>query len=389
MDAAEAEAAASPEGLALLESLPPYSPDAALSLGERLRGEGHPAETVAAALTQSRLRTAARAKFGDFADRMLFTPAGLEQASRLSVAALHAARYRRAGLERVADMTAGIGGDAMALASLGAAVMAFETDLPTAIIADHNLRPWRDAVVVHADSLATVRHVDVDALYADPGRREGASRRHHPRDYSPPLDAVLALRDRFAALGVKLGPGVPHASLPPDAEIEWVSVDGDVVEAGLWCGPLAREHGRAALVVRDGQGHRLAATGAPAPVGPVGPYLCEPDGAVIRAGVVAEAAERVGGHLVDPTIAYVACESQPQDPFLRAYRVCDDLPFHLKGLRAYLRQRGVGRLTIKKRGTAVTPEHLRRQLGLRGDGEATLVLTRVAGEQRVLVVEPC
>ena len=63
------------------------------------------------------------------------------------------------------------------------------------------------------------------------------------------------------------------------------------------------------------------------------------------------------------------------------------MPFNVKRLRAYLRERGVGRITVKKRGTAVTPEQLRSQLALRGEGSATLVLTRIAGAQHVLVVE--
>ena len=64
------------------------------------------------------------------------------------------------------------------------------------------------------------------------------------------------------------------------------------------------------------------------------------------------------------------------------------MPFGLKRLRTYLRGRDVGTLTIKKRGTAVVPEQLRRQLDLRGSTRATIILTRVAGSQQVLVVEP-
>jgi hypothetical protein len=62
------------------------------------------------------------------------------------------------------------------------------------------------------------------------------------------------------------------------------------------------------------------------------------------------------------------------------------MPFSLKRLRSLLRSRGVGRLTVKKRGSAVEPEVLRRQLRLRGDEEATVVLTRVAGAPTVLLV---
>jgi hypothetical protein len=241
---------------------------------------------------------------------------------------------------------------------------------------------------VHADSLATVRDVDVDGAFADPARRSGGSRTYRPEDYTPPLGAVLALRDALPALGVKVGPGIPHRALPADAEAEWVSVDGAVVEAGIWCGPLAQTVGRGALVIARGAGHSLSDSGAVAAVTPPSAYIYEPDGAVIRAGLVAEVASRVGGGLLDTTIAYVTAERLVATPFATAYRVLDDLPFGVKSLRSYLRARGVGRATIKKRGTAVSPEDLRRQLALAGDAEATIILTRVAGAHRVLIVEP-
>lgn len=388
MDIDEARAATSPEGLSLLARLPPYRAETALTLGTSLREAGAPPALAAAVMTQARLRERARAKFGEFADGMLFTPEGLEQATRLAVAALHAERFRSAGIGRVADLTAGIGADAMAMSAIGIAVMAFETDEATALIADHNLRHWERSVVVHADSLATVRHVDVDGAFADPARRAGGSRTYRPEDYTPPLGAVLALRDALPALGVKVGPGIPHRALPHDAETEWISVDGDVVEAGIWCGPLARTIGRGALVIARGAAHSLSDSGAVAEVTPPSAYVYEPDGAVIRAGLVAEVASRIDGGLLDKTIAYVTAERLVATPFATAYRVLDDLPFGLKSLRSYLRARGVGRATIKKRGTAVSPEDLRRQLQLAGDGEATVILTRVAGAQRVLIVEP-
>ncbi|MBU4336803.1 MAG: SAM-dependent methyltransferase, partial [Actinobacteria bacterium] len=110
-------------------------------------------------------------------------------------------------------------------------------------------------------------------------------------------------------------------------------------------------------------------------------------GAVIRAGLVSAVADEVGGRLIDPTIAYVTGGHPVRSAVATGYRVLDNLPFGVKTLRAYLRERGIGVLEIKKRGTAVTPEQLRSQLALRGEGSATLVLTRVAGAQRVLVVE--
>ena len=112
--------------------------------------------------------------------------------------------------------------------------------------------------------------------------------------YSPNLDEVLALRRRFP-LGVKVGPGIPYTALPSEAHAQWVSVDGAVVEAGLWFGPLSPGAGRSALLLgRDEEGRRttnqLEWTGdadAPAPAAPSGPlnaYLYEPEAAVIRPG---------------------------------------------------------------------------------------------------------
>ncbi|NUU18119.1 SAM-dependent methyltransferase [Cellulomonas humilata] len=382
----------SPAGWALLSALPPYDESRTLALSERMRDEGIDPALVAAALTQSRLRAKAAAKFGTFADGMLFTAAGLEQATRLTVAAHHARRFRDAGSTLVADLTTGIGADAMAFAGIGLRVLAIDVDEATAAIATVNLRHFPDAVVRHGDGLALDLEAEgVDGVYADPARRTSSgSRVFDPAAYEPSLDAVLAVRERVPALGLKLGPGIPHTALPDDAQAQWVSVDGDVVEVGLWFGPLAPEGpGRSALVLRSGEAHVVHPTSDERPsVGPVGGYLYEPDGAVIRAGLVGEVAHQVRGHLVDATIAYVTSDALVPVPTATAYRVLDTMPFGLKRLRTYLRGRDVGKLTIKKRGTAVVPEQLRRQLDLRGSATGTIILTRVAGSQQVLVVEP-
>lgn len=394
MDAAALTLLLSPEGWALLGALPPYDESRTLALSERLRREGLDPALVSAALTQSRLRAKAHDKLGPFADGMLFTAHGLEQATRLEVAAHHARRFMDAGVSHVADLTCGIGADAMAFAGMGLRVLAVDSDEATAAIATVNLRHFPDTVVRHADSLTLdLLALGVDGAYADPARRTSSGRRvFDPAAYEPPLDAVMALRAQVPALGIKIGPGIPHAGLPADAETQWVSVDGDVVEAGLWFGPLAPDGpGRSALVLRAGVAHVVRAlvdTPEPPPVGPVGAYLYEPDGAVIRAGLVSEVAAEVDGRLIDRTIAYVTSDAWRPTPSATGYRVLDTIPFGLKRLRTYLRERDVGRLTIKKRGTAVVPEQLRAQLDLHGTAEATIVLTRLAGSQVVMLVEP-
>ncbi len=253
MDAAGLTKLLSREGWALLNALPPYEEARTIALSERLRRDGVDPELVAAALTQSRLRSRAHTKFDAFADGMLFTPAGLEQATRLTVAAHHARRYVAAGVTKVADLTCGIGADSLAFAGVGLGVLATDTDELTAALATVNLRAFPEAEVRHADGLALdLRAEGVDGLYADPARRVTSGRRlFDPAAYEPPLDAVMALAGQVPALGIKVGPGIPHTALPGDAETQWVSVDGDIVEAGLWFGPLrAAGPGRSALVLR-------------------------------------------------------------------------------------------------------------------------------------------
>ena len=142
MDLAAVKKLVSGEGWGLLQSLPPYDESSALALGEGLRVAGFDADLVAAALTQSRLRAKGRAKFGDFAAGMLFTSDGLEQATRLEIAARHAGRFRAAGMRQVFDLGCGIGADAMAIAGLDLKVTAIDADEVTATLAGVNLRHW-------------------------------------------------------------------------------------------------------------------------------------------------------------------------------------------------------------------------------------------------------
>jgi len=407
-----------PEGWALLEALPRYDAKAALTLGSRLRDAGIAPEMVAAALTQSRLRSAARSKVGAFADGMLFTAEGLEQATRLPVAARHADRFRRAGATRVVDLGCGIGVDAMAMAGMDLAVDAVERDETTAAVATVNLRHFERAHVHLADvtdfptSLPVARPGTpggVDAAWVDPARRKDGRRLFDPARWSPPLSWALSLpQTGVGAVGVKVAPGIERDLVEPGGPAAgwtaaWTSVDGDVVEAVLWWGGAATVGTRrSATVLRsvgdDGNGEAsvqvqeagtLSDAGLPvAAVGDVGSIVHEPDGAVIRAGLVGHVAAEVGGRLIDPMIAYVTADEYVPTVFARSYAVDAVLPWGLKRLRAYLREHGVGRVTVKRRGSPIDPEELRRALRLEGDGEATVVLTRRGDERIVLVVQP-
>jgi len=393
MDVAELVELLTPEGLRLLDSLPRYDGMAdVVRMVSDLRHAGHPPGLVAAVLTQSRLRTRAEAKFGEFARRMLFTEAGLEQATRLPVAALHADRYRTAGLSRVADLGCGIGGDALAMSAIGLEVTAVEHDEVTAAIAAYNLAPWESATVVHGDA-AAADLAGSDGVYLDPARRtaghQSTSRIADPDEFSPTLGFALRIASERPA-GIKLGPGLDRQLIPPEMEAQWVSAGGEVVELGLWSGPLARQGvRRAALVLGEHGSAELTAEGDSADVetGPLGAVVYEPDGAVIRARLIGDLARRMDARLLSPGIAYLTADDAVATPFASCFRVLATLPLDERAIGRELASRDIGTVEIKKRGVDIDPAAFRRRLRPRGEGSGTLILTRIAGRHAALVVE--
>jgi SAM-dependent methyltransferase len=385
-----------PEGQELLGALRGYRPAEELTVATRLR-RTYDAGLVSAAMSQARLRQRAAAKFGEAdAARMYFTPDGFEQATRASVARHRAARFAGLGVRRVADLCCGIGGDAIALARAGVATLAVDRCALTCAVTRANAEALGLGELIEV-RCADVTEVDTgayDAVFADPARRAGSTsgagrsasaqgrgretggRIFDPEAYSPPLSWAVGAARRAPYAALKAAPGIPHDAVPDDAEAEWVSDGGDVKEAALWFGT---EPGlRRATLLPGGASLTGGALPDP-PVRPVGRFLYEPDGAVIRAHLVAETARDLDGGLIDPTIAYVTADELRATPYATAYEITDVLPFHLKRLRALLRQRGVGIAEIKKRGSAVEPDQFRKKLKLEGTNSVVVFLTRVAG----------
>ncbi len=425
-----------PRWEALTEAMREADP-MSLGAGERLRRR-FGADDAAWALGQAVLRRRAAAKF-ERADEMLFTREGLEQATRRAVARWRARRLVDAGVTEVWDLGCGIGADAMAFAEAGLRVVAVEADLETAAVAAHNLalvdRSLRQPHARSADSgesrslsqlharsaVATSKGSEVRvglaedavvpehaAVFLDPARRTARGRTWNVADFTPSWDFVLAqlASDRFVC--VKLGPGVPKEIIPDDVQAAWVSESRDVVEASLWnrlpAGPAAVVLGedRETIIHRPvdagsaGGGEAsldavLAGAGQPGrgglPVRPLGRYLIEPDGAVVRAGLFEELAPARDVWLLDPHIAYLSADEPLSSPLATCFEVREVLDYDRKALRRWVAERGVGTLEIKKRGIDVDPAALRRELRPKGKASATLVLARTVDATLAISVE--
>ena len=321
------------------------SPAARLPTAEAVRASAGPV-LGPLALEQAVLKARARAKHPQ-GDRLWWTGESLEQASSYDVAVHRAGRF--AGEQRVLDLCCSVGGDLLPLAAV-APVVGVDLDEARLLLARENARELGlPAALVRAD---VTRLEPTGTVFVDPARRAGGRRVFDPRSYTPRLDVVLGWLPRLDALGVKVAPGIDYDALPAELEVELVSLRGDVKEAVLWGGSARRGAARSATLLPGG--HVLTGTGAAPPaVRPPGRFLLDPDGAVVRAHLVAEAAQLVDGWLLDATIAYVSADTATPTPYGRWYEVLETLPFGLKPLRERLRAHDAGQLVVKKRGTAV------------------------------------
>ncbi len=337
----------------------------------RGRYAGHTTALVQTTL----LRRKAATKFAGLADpaRWLFTDEALQQATTAAVARHRAERL--AGLA-VHDATCSVGTELAALRDTVGFVMGSDIDDVRLAMAAHNLE---GVPLCRADALHPVSRDTVVLL--DPARRAGGRRRFDPRGYAPPLDALAEVYAGRATV-VKCAPGIDFDAvrrLGFDGEIEVTSAGGSVREACLWSPALA-EPGvrRRASVLGDGSGAAEEITDAEpddCAVGAPGRWIVDPDGAVVRAGLVRQYATRHGLWQLDPDIAYLSGDQLPAG--MRGFEIIERLALREKVLRQSLSAHDCGALEILVRGVDIDPDSLRRRLHLTGTLPLSLVITRL------------
>ncbi len=343
---------------------------------------------VNAVLETVQLREKGARKFSR-ASQMYFTRDALEQASGESIASYRASRIRVVNPRRVADLGCGIGGDALALAA-HFPVIGLDRDLVRLQMARANhdvygLMANFDAVQT---DLLTQPPLPVEALFFDPARRDTHGRRFfHLHQYRPPLSILDRWRVRTPHQAVKISPGVAYDELPEAAEAEFISVQGELKECVLWFGGLRSDAARRATLLPGEHTLKIDRTEQPIdlPVSAPGKYLLEPDPAVIRAHLVGELGKRLDGRLISAKIAYLTMDTLSETPFGRLFAVETWFPFQLKRLKRFVREQGIGRVEVKKRGSPLDPNQLEKVLRGKGSRLATIFLTQVKGEPAVIV----
>jgi len=348
-----------------------------------------PSGLARAALEIAILRREAIVKF-PFADKLYLTRQALEQASSFEVSSYRSERFRQ--FSYIADLGCSIGGDSFSLALI-APTIALDVDFLRIIMASANLHALglsAQTQLIQSNLTFTLPFSPGStALFFDPSRRSGEHRFFSVQQYQPPLSIIKNWLPDYPALGVKISPGVDLSELGEyDSEVEFISLRGELKEAVMWFGPLKTSSRKATVLPGP---HQLVG-GLPEysstitrRISDPGSYLYEPDPAVIRSGLVIDLSEMLNACQLDPDIAYLTSDSISPTPFARIWSIEDWFPFHLKRLRAYLHQKGIGHVTVKKRGSPLEPDYLIHQLRLKGDNTCVLVLTHLRGEPIVII----
>jgi SAM-dependent methyltransferase len=356
-------------------------------------------DNASAALETARLRVKAAEKINpNHADvnRMFFIREALEQASHWAIS-YYVHRVLLDDSDRIADLGCSIGFDSLYLAQ-AASLIGLDRDPVRLAIAKANIVSDH-ATFIQADLTNPLPFAHTDGAFFDPARRSGDKRIFSVNDYSPPL-SIIQQWD-FESLLVKLSPGVALDQLSPyvgsEGLVNFVSLNGDLKEALLCLGGAAKNATHATVLTHDPLTHQVkleqlsrADIDSPPLREPQG-YLYEPDPAIIRAGLLGELGERLGIQVyrMDESIAYLTADSLIDSPLARAWQIEDWMPFNVKKLRAVLRERSVGRVIVKKRGSPITPESLIAQLKLSGEGEErVVVLTHVMDQPAIVICQP-
>jgi len=355
----------------------------------------YPREIARSALEIAILRAEAAAKFPQ-AEKMYFTREALEQASSFEVSSYRSERYR--GFEQLADLGCSIGSDTLAMGSVAPTVGLDRDPLRLAMARANSEALGLTVNFIQTDLVTSFPCLPYPyvALFFDPARRVNGQRISSVKKYIPPLNMVADWLSYFPAIGVKISPGVDMRELIGyDAEIEFISLRGELKEAVLWFGPLRAGQRRATVLPGP---HMMIDD-----ITPVDPsqrptlaisqprqYFYEPDPAIIRAGMVRALMVRLGAAQIDENIAYLTADKKIITPFARIWPVEAWFPFKLKKLRAFLRERNVGQVTVKKRGSPILPEDLIQSLHLSKDAseERVVFLTKLRGTPIMVICYP-
>ncbi len=342
----------------------------------------NPDKPIKEILTQIKLQKRNLSKI-PISKELLFTEQGVQQASSWNLALYHAKKFN--AFNKVADLCCGIGADLINISKGKEQVYAVDLDVDILKLAEYNCRNQNLTNIEYQLDRAEDFNKQVDAIFIDPDRRPGSSRKIAPEEYSPPLSKIMELRNICTNIAVKLSPALDYnrLNLPIDSTLEFVSENGTLKEILLCMGELATKNiDRKAVLLPSNL--TLQNSNIKIEVTNIQKYLFEPDAAIIRGGLVQEMGDKIGYDLIDPKLALLTGSQSVQSNYGKIYKVKQIIQFDLKKIRKYVRENEIGELIIKTRGFSESVEKFRKKIKLKGNNSVVMFILR-KGDNHIIV----
>jgi hypothetical protein len=336
-------------------------------------------EVASWAFTQQRLKKLGKRKFAK-AKEMLFTRAGLEQATHEQISKLRATRFPKD--VPMADFCCGIGGDLIAL-SLRGETVGFEIDPQTAAYAEHNVHVHgSNCKVIIEDGLSNAGLYEY--AFADPSRRSKSKRLVDPNDFSPNPFALGEYMQTMKLGAIKLSPMLEDGQLDKlSKEIQFISFEGECREAVAWIG---EESTAASYATHIESGEHLMQGAVSSKSNAPDEYFYEADSAAIRAHCLGTLCDRYGLTALGDSNGYLTGGHQIVSPWLRGYRIVETGNFDRKRLRSLLKSKGGGRPFVKTRSKSV-PQTVEKELTTPGEMQQTIAIYPVGKSLKFVLLD--
>jgi hypothetical protein len=359
------------------------------------------AERARLIVEQFELRRRATVKFGDDAARMFFLPVLLEQATDRWISRYKSHRFAAASTDSpVHDFCCGLGGDLLAFAPKNL-TRGYDLSREACLVASANVRATCNAsaterTTIHQSNVEDLTPAPGDLWHVDPDRRATGQRSTTIEHHAPGPERINRWLAHAPNGAVKLAPATdPPSAWAQEAEFEWITSNRECRQLVVWFGALATAPGQRRATIADTSTNHSAtpaiATFTGKPDVPLtstdqpSAYLYDPDSAVMAAGLLGALADHHQLKSLGAGGAYLTGGQPLNQPLLQSFEVHDCLPLRTAEVAQYLAARNIGQLEIKKRGVTIDPEKFRRDLKLRGDQSATLILTRINKRQVALI----
>ena len=370
----------------------------------------HTATLSSKALAQVDIQKSAYLKHGKIPEYILFTRQSLEQSTQWTVAQIHGHRYKKIKSGKIADLGCGVGIDSWAIAqniTHETKLTAYELQAEEATLATHNLKKFSNVTVKNQNIFdINFKQAEFEAIYVDPARRKNNKRILDPKQWTPPLDTVYEWLNYCPNIGIKIAPGTQYSHLHPDSETNWLSINGQLVEASMWFGKLKNHTGKTATVINTKQEKQPLilkytfdnnATNCQTQIDVTkiplqkNLYITQIDPAILRANGLSYIAKEINGKLISENISYLISNQENQNTkiqnIIKQLKIIDYCQLKPKKIDQMLQTHDIGTIEIKKKGTDIIPDSFRKKIKLKGKNKATLILTRYQSKHIALLAQ--